>query len=280
METQAYTDPDGLFRFGKVKSILSDPGMYTLSGTFEEVVCYLEAWYYALTRASIDAPDGYVWRNFQQWLAEELRVSRSDVFRHIRDTMPEDKLAFLTSKWDEYEQLLYTDSSPWIVHTVNRAIEIFPEQHTRTVLSDIMIRDRIPAIISNLSLIQQRPRMYVGAGDGVHLIQILLSGIQIGCRALGCSYEIEDERRAMQQHGWERHADGTITQMRERGLTEMQMVHDLLEIEKDSWRNYHARLGGENRRPILETPDGDNPSRKINRACRSGAGDFRGVGEA
>lgn len=109
---------------------------------------------------------------------------------------------------------------------------------------DEEIRNKVANILEELSDVQRRTGMYIGEVE-LGKLEIFLMGFNTALIALRFMYSPEDQRAAMQEFGWERHSDGCISQMRQRGLSERQMINDLLEIEKSAWKHYLDRVSEE-----------------------------------
>ena len=97
-------DPDGY-----AGAILKRPDLYTLNGTLEEVLCYLDGYYDCMTHheaaGSTRAQREY-W-DFLTWLKGQLPgplESHHDLVRAVRTRHPEDSaaLGYLAGEYDAY----------------------------------------------------------------------------------------------------------------------------------------------------------------------------------
>jgi hypothetical protein len=71
-----------------VQSVLRRPGMYTLGGTFEEVIAFLTGYVSGIARADPSAEAVLEWAEFEEWLASKLDSSPNEVFTKMRDLAP------------------------------------------------------------------------------------------------------------------------------------------------------------------------------------------------
>lgn len=60
------------------------PTMYTLGGTFEEVIAFLEGYHSGVATGNLYAPAVLWWQSFREWLALQLGVEQSEVFSSLR----------------------------------------------------------------------------------------------------------------------------------------------------------------------------------------------------
>jgi len=67
------------------EAVLLRPKMYTLGGTYEEVVAFLDGYFSGMAKANPYAPPVLQWVAFQQWLAVQLSVPSSDVFSTLKN---------------------------------------------------------------------------------------------------------------------------------------------------------------------------------------------------
>ncbi len=59
--------------------------MYTLDGTFAEVIAFLEGYYNGLAKAYPKVAPVLEWFIFQEWLSEKTNTSTTKVFSVLRD---------------------------------------------------------------------------------------------------------------------------------------------------------------------------------------------------
>ena len=69
-----------------VETILLRPKMYTLSGTFGEVVAFLEGYYSGMTQSSANAASAPDWEAFRAWLAERSGIEATGGFLTFQQT--------------------------------------------------------------------------------------------------------------------------------------------------------------------------------------------------
>lgn len=58
-----------------IESVLIRPKMYTISGTYGEVVAFLEGYYSGLAKNNPDSPEVVQWSIYRDWLSQELGQS-------------------------------------------------------------------------------------------------------------------------------------------------------------------------------------------------------------
>ena len=66
-------------------AVLLRPKMYTLEGTFEEVIAFLEGYFSGMAKVNPYAPPDLQWVSFQDWLSESIGVPSSEVFLRFRE---------------------------------------------------------------------------------------------------------------------------------------------------------------------------------------------------
>ena len=59
--------------------------MYTLGGTFEEVIAFLEGYFSGMAKAHPEAPPVLQWASFHNWVSERLGVPSSEAFSRFRE---------------------------------------------------------------------------------------------------------------------------------------------------------------------------------------------------
>jgi hypothetical protein len=89
-------------------------------------------------------------------------------------------------------------------------------------------------IIEILRSARHRKAMYLGTVD-VPSAENFLNGFQVGCFACGQDIPLEIRERVTTARGWGWSAKGPIEEMRERGLTEEEIVDELFAIEIAAW---------------------------------------------
>jgi hypothetical protein len=87
----------------------------------------------------------------------------------------------------------------------------------------------IARLLKELHLMLPRPALNIGEAT-VRGVQIYLSGVQMACWAMELVLDSDIRREAIESRGWESMAN-TGVYLREQGLTEEQIVQELLLIE-------------------------------------------------
>ena len=64
--------------------------MYTLNGTFAEVVSFLEGYYSGMAKANYDVPPVIEWSAFLRWLAKRLGVDSAVSLKCIHESYDDD----------------------------------------------------------------------------------------------------------------------------------------------------------------------------------------------
>lgn len=67
------------------EAVLLRPKMYTLGGTFEEAIAFLEGYYSGMAKANPCAAPVAEWVSFQHWLSDKLNVPSSEIFARVRE---------------------------------------------------------------------------------------------------------------------------------------------------------------------------------------------------
>lgn len=69
------------------EAVLLRPEMYTMGGTFEEVIAFLEDYYSGVAKSSAtwEWPPLVEWAEFREWLREKYAVSGTEVFAKFRE---------------------------------------------------------------------------------------------------------------------------------------------------------------------------------------------------
>jgi hypothetical protein len=89
-------------------------------------------------------------------------------------------------------------------------------------------------ILDILRSARQRKPMYLQSVN-IAAADNFLSGFKIGCFACGLEVPVEIRERVTIERGWQWYAALPITEMRERGLSEEQIVDELFAIEIAAW---------------------------------------------
>ncbi len=65
------------------EAVLLRPAMYTMNGTFAEVIAFLEGYYSGMAHGNPNAQPAVDWSEFEQWLADRMNVDSAELFRQI-----------------------------------------------------------------------------------------------------------------------------------------------------------------------------------------------------
>jgi hypothetical protein len=98
----------------------------------------------------------------------------------------------------------------------------------------------VDRILEILGSARERKPMYLGTVD-VASAESFLNGFLIGCFACGLEVPLEIQEQATIERGWPWYASRPIPEMRERGLSEEQIVDELFAIQIAAWEM--CRLG-------------------------------------
>ncbi|MHB1558572.1 MAG: hypothetical protein ACYC61_14035 [Isosphaeraceae bacterium] len=93
-------------------------------------------------------------------------------------------------------------------------------------------------ILEILRSARSRKSMYLGTVD-VPSAETFLNGFLVGCFACGRDVPLEIREQVTIARGWTWSAARPIDEMRERGLTEEQVVDELFAIEIAAWEAWH-----------------------------------------
>ena len=100
----------------------------------------------------------------------------------------------------------------------------------------------VEGIIAWFENVRSRPQMFFPSltpgiiGSGLYMFQMAFRHL---------AYDIEPDIDVAIQRGWERNALGPVYQMRQRGMTDEQIVDEFLVIEIETWRRVLAKLKSE-----------------------------------
>lgn len=67
------------------EAVLLRPKMYTLGGTFEEAVAFLEGYFSGMAKGNPSVPPVSQWSSFRDWLSGTTGASSSEVFLKFRE---------------------------------------------------------------------------------------------------------------------------------------------------------------------------------------------------
>ena len=115
-----------------------------------------------------------------------------------------------------------------------------------------------------LDSLAQRPQMFVGQAS-CSMVQSYLNGLSAGLRFAGTSYTQEEYRVAAQSRGWRIVSGlGIRGDFDEHGLSDTEMVRELVAVEIDAYRRAAARLKIELTRNIPTNQQSDRSSFSAN----------------
>jgi hypothetical protein len=87
------------------EAVFRRPAMYTLTGSYPEVVAFLEGYYSGLAKSPNGAVISANWSSFREWLAEELEVSPPQEFQTLHDSYQSDALEVLKQFYERFKSL-------------------------------------------------------------------------------------------------------------------------------------------------------------------------------
>jgi hypothetical protein len=67
------------------EAVFLRPSMYTMGGTFEEAIAFLEGYYSGVAKANPYAAPIAEWASFRRWLSEKLSCPASEIFVKFKD---------------------------------------------------------------------------------------------------------------------------------------------------------------------------------------------------
>ena len=100
-------------------------------------------------------------------------------------------------------------------------------------MSDASASERTRRIVEILNSVRSRKAMYFSPVT-VEAADTFLGGFVVGCLASG-SIDRSGIVESQQARGWQIEAYGVIPQMRERGMTDEQMIDELIDIHIDAF---------------------------------------------
>jgi hypothetical protein len=92
---------------------------------------------------------------------------------------------------------------------------------------------KLPAI---LEMVWAHPASFLGRADDPQRAETFIDGFRLACQAFGHDGDPEAFRAVWKARGWERRGTPLVRQMRERGMSESEIVQELLAIEVAYWR--------------------------------------------
>ena len=102
------------------------------------------------------------------------------------------------------------------------------------------VNESLSHIISSLELFRTRIGMYVANADDVDDVKAYITGFTNACGTLGFGYDSDITCTVLHENGWEAYANGPVGQMRSSGLTERQIVQEIVNLEIAKWRRLLA----------------------------------------
>lgn len=85
-----------------ISNVLARPDMYTLSGTYEEVVAFLTGYYSGAAIGQPLEPAVGLWRDFTEFLSRLLESPTSQVFNDFRTRHGRAALDELVRRYEEF----------------------------------------------------------------------------------------------------------------------------------------------------------------------------------
>ena len=86
---------------GFIEAVIRRPYIYTIKGTFEEAVVFINGMVSGIAKSSPGAPLVLEWNEFRQWLSSYLNVDRATVFHEMSNNR-EDALGDLLGFYLEF----------------------------------------------------------------------------------------------------------------------------------------------------------------------------------
>ncbi|MEO7719592.1 MAG: hypothetical protein ABIY70_25595 [Capsulimonas sp.] len=112
------------------------------------------------------------------------------------------------------------------------------------------------AIFEMLEHIKKRPAMYLGRHDDVHGLDLFLNGFGGSFHAFGARHSYLHLYAAMRAHNYETSArvDYLYEQMRERGLSDAEIVQERMMLEIEAWGIHFAEadLGDKHKQVVID----------------------------
>ncbi len=85
-------------------SVLQRPEMYTLTGSYEEVVSFLRGYYSGIALDHRGDPDAAIWHDFTECIRQLLNVPTSRVFEEFRQIHGINSLDSLRTIYDSFHR--------------------------------------------------------------------------------------------------------------------------------------------------------------------------------
>ena len=90
----------------------------------------------------------------------------------------------------------------------------------------------IDHLIEHLRSFQKRKSMYVGHAT-IEAVEAFLTGFRIGRHGMGLENDRELQWATAAARGWKQSAAGPVPQMKSQGLSDIEIMDELIEIEID-----------------------------------------------
>ncbi|MFO0203802.1 MAG: hypothetical protein ACK528_11805 [Alphaproteobacteria bacterium] len=100
---------------------------------------------------------------------------------------------------------------------------------------------KIDQLIEHLQSFQKRKAMYVGHVS-IETVEAFMTGFRIGRHGMGLENDRELQWATEAARGWEQSAAGPVLQMKSQGLSDNEIMDELIEIEIDVLRELAKRL--------------------------------------
>jgi hypothetical protein len=69
-------------------------------------------------------------------------------------------------------------------------------------------------------------------------VETYLAGFRAGCAAFGAELPPKLRASVLERRGWKRSAAGPVPQMKEKGMTDLAVMDELIEIEIELWQRF------------------------------------------
>lgn len=89
-----------------IEAVLARPKMYTVLGTYIEVVAYLEGYYSGISKHPSGAQTALTWSLFRQWIAIKLGNPKSSELQVLYQKFGDESLMMFTSFYHEFKSEL------------------------------------------------------------------------------------------------------------------------------------------------------------------------------
>ena len=110
------------------------------------------------------------------------------------------------------------------------------------IITKIGTKTGLLNIIGQLENVHKRPALFIGRKDDVDGVINFLQGFLAACDSLGFRYSRDINRQVIIESDWETGAEGVWLQMRQKGMSEEEIVQELLRLEIKCWQKLVAIL--------------------------------------